>query len=217
MRVKRKPISADSDRPPEVPAAAVVVTPILTEDALSRLTQHLLQVAHPPENKPDLNWAAVAVVLTRDTDSILLIRRADRTGDPWSGHMALPGGRREVGEALLDTAIRECWEEVGFRLSPGELVGSLPDVVPRTPSLPPLAIRPFVFVLPLQPRLALNPEVASAYWVPLQKLVQPGVYHPVRIELPVGSREFDAYQLGGSVVWGLTERILTSLFAAWRS
>jgi 8-oxo-dGTP pyrophosphatase MutT (NUDIX family) len=194
----------------------VVVTPILTEDSLSRLTQRLLQVARPPENKPDLNWAAVALVLTRDTDSILLIRRAERTGDPWSGHMAFPGGRRDVGEALLDTAIRECWEEVGFRPWPGQLVGSLPDVVPRTPGLPALGIRPFVFVLPSQPRLALNPEVASAYWVPLQKLVDPGVYHPVRMELPDGPREFGAYHVAGAVVWGLTERILTSLLAAWR-
>jgi 8-oxo-dGTP pyrophosphatase MutT (NUDIX family) len=213
--VEQRLISADLDRRPEVAVAAVVVTPILTRDALTRLSQRLSHGVLSPEDKPDLNWAAVAVVLTHQTDSILLIRRAERTGDPWSGHMALPGGRRQEGEDLLATVIRECWEEVGFRLSREQLAGSLPDVVPRTPSLPPLAIRPFVFVLPSEPRLALNSEVASASWVPLQELVRPYVHRLVCIELPTGPREFEAYHVAGAVVWGLTERILTTLLAAW--
>ena len=73
------------------------------------------------DDDPSLLWAAVAIILTPQPDSILLIRRADRSGDPWSGHMALPGGRREPSDSdLAATAIREVAEEVGIQLSAKE-------------------------------------------------------------------------------------------------
>jgi len=159
-----------------------------------------------------LIWAAVAVILAPDPDSILLIRRADRAGDPWSGHMAFPGGRQDPAEPdLVTTAIRETAEEVGLQLRPEHLVGSLDDVVPRTPSLPPIAVRPYVFALDRWPGLTLNPEVAAARWIPLDLLLQPDTYHSVRLEIRGESREFPAYRLDDSVVWGMTERILSSL------
>ncbi len=211
------PISAGLARRPVVAAAAVVVTPIPTSDSFAQLSFRLLDGHRSADEDPELSWAAVAVVLTPDPDSVLLIRRAERTGDPWSGHMALPGGRRELGENLLATSIRECWEEVGFSLSQEQLAGALPDVVPRTPSLPPLAIRPFVFVLPSRPSLLTNDEVASAHWVDLGELLRRGAHHPVQIELQGHSRQMQAYQIGAGIVWGLTERILTSLLTQLRS
>ena len=85
-----------------------------------------------------LIWAAVAVILAPDPDALLLIRRAERAGDPWSGHMALPGGRQEPTEPdLFTTAVRETAEEVGLTLGRRNLIGALDDVVPRTPVLPP--------------------------------------------------------------------------------
>jgi 8-oxo-dGTP pyrophosphatase MutT (NUDIX family) len=160
-----------------------------------------------------LIWAAVAVILAPDPDSILLIRRAEQAGDPWSGHMALPGGRQDPAEPdLMATAIRETAEEVGFDLRPEHLLGTLDDVVPRTPSLPPIAVRPYVFGLDRRPTLTLNPEVAAARWIPLDLLLHPDTYHSVRLEIRGESREFPAYRLDDSVVWGMTERILSSLF-----
>ena len=91
----------------------------------------------------------MSIVLAPEPDSILLIRRAERTGDPWGGHMALPeaggGGRRSD---LLATVIRETDEEVGIPLAREHLAGTLDDVVPRTPVLPPMVVRPFAFSLP---------------------------------------------------------------------
>jgi 8-oxo-dGTP pyrophosphatase MutT (NUDIX family) len=194
-----------------VAAAVVVVTPIPTSAPLGQLRFRLLDGHRIIDEDPELSWAAVAIVLTPDPDSVLLIRRAERTGDPWSGHMALPGGRREPGENLLTTSIRECQEEVGFSLCQEQLAGALPDVVPRTPSLPPLAIRPFVFVLPSRPSLLTNDEVAAAHWVNLAELLRPGAHHPVQIELQGHSRRVQAYQVSAGIVWGLTERILASL------
>ena len=113
---------------------------------------------------------------------------------------------------LVATAIRETAEEVGLELRPEHLLGSLDDVVPRTPSLPPIAVRPYVFALDRRPTLTLNPEVAAARWIPLDLLLHPDTYDSVRLEISGESRAFPAYRLDDSVVWGMTERILSSLF-----
>ena len=182
---------------------------------LTRLGERL--AAHQPvtgADDPGLIWAAVSVVVAPSPDAVLLIRRAERTGDPWSGHMALPGGRREPGDKdLLHTAIRETLEEVGLTLDRSRLVGTLDDVIPRTPVLPPVAVRPFVFTLPDRPPVTPNPEVAAAAWVPLDHLLDPATYHSARIDVRGAPREMPAYRLEDTVVWGMTERILTSLLA----
>jgi 8-oxo-dGTP pyrophosphatase MutT (NUDIX family) len=184
-------------------------------DRLDRLRERL--ASHRPWTDPDpeaeaLRWAAVAVILAPAPDAVLLIRRAERVGDPWSGHMALPGGRREPSdEDLIATAIRETAEEVGLMLSRDHLVGSLDDVVPRTPVLPPIAIRPYVFLVRQRPPLTLNPEVAGARWVDLDRLLQPGTHHPVRLEVGGESRDVAAYELDDAIVWGMTERVLSGL------
>ena len=181
---------------------------------LARLRERLAQHQPRVDDDPSLVWAAVAIVLAPDPDALLLIRRAERTGDPWSGHMALPGGRREPGDSdLLATAIRETSEEVGFALLPQDLAGSLDDVVPRTPVLPPIAVRPFVFTPATRPPVVLNPEVADARWVLLDRLLHPESRRRAQVEIQGGRREVEAYHLEDAIVWGMTERILSSLAA----
>jgi 8-oxo-dGTP pyrophosphatase MutT (NUDIX family) len=156
----------------------------------------------------------VAVVLAPDPDAILLIRRAERSGDPWSGHIALPGGRRDPADPdLVATAIRETQEELGIQLTREDLAGGLDDVIPRSPVLPPIAVRPHVFILPAQPALVLNDEVASAQWVTIDYLLRPDTHHPVRLEIAGQSRQVQAYQVENGIVWGMTERILTGLIS----
>jgi 8-oxo-dGTP pyrophosphatase MutT (NUDIX family) len=185
--------------------------PLITR--LHRLRERL--AAHRPvvDDRGDpLIWAAVAVVLAPDPDALLLIRRAERAGDPWSGHMALPGGRREPTEPdLFTTAVRETAEEVGLTLGRGDLIGTLDDVVPRTPVLPPIAVRPYVFILSRRPTLTLNPEVAGARWIPVDLLLHPGTHDSIHLEIRGENRKFPAYRLDDSVVWGMTERIVSSL------
>jgi len=185
---------------------------------LARLKQRLS--AHRPvadAGDASLIWAAVAVVLVPSPDAVLLIRRADRAGDPWSGHMALPGGRREPhDEDLVATVVRETFEEVGLRLDRADLLGGLDDVVPRTPVLPPIAVRPFVFALTERPALTPNPEVAAVRWVLLDHLLHPETYHSARLEIRGEPREFPAYRVDESIVWGMTERILTGLLVQLR-
>ena len=163
-------------------------------------------------DEPGLYWAAVAIIVAPDPDAILLIRRAHREGDPWSGHMALPGGRVEPADHdLTATAMREAAEEVGIALREDWLLGTLDDVAPRTPVLPPVAVRPFVFRVPARPTLQLNAEVAEAQWLELAWLADPSVRQEIPIEAAGGSRRYPAFVVPGGVVWGMTERIL-SLF-----
>jgi 8-oxo-dGTP pyrophosphatase MutT (NUDIX family) len=181
---------------------------------LARLRQSLTHRPSHEDDDPSLIWAAVAVILAPDPDSILVIRRAERVGDPWSGHIALPGGRREAADPdLVGTAIRETAEELGIQLGRADLAGSLEDVVPRTPVLPPIAVRPHVFLLPGQPPIIPNHEVASAQWVSLDFLLRPATHHSVRLEIAGQSRQVQAYQLENGIIWGMTERILDSLFS----
>ncbi len=165
---------------------------------------------------PELNTgavlAAVAVLLVPDPDAILLIRRAERAGDPWSGHIGLPGGRPNAADAdPCATAIRETEEEVGILLSRAELLGQLDDVWPRTPMPQRVVVRPFVFALPSRLPLRDSDEVAEAFWTPVAQLRDPAVYRETVIKLHGEPRSFYAYHLGSDLVWGLTERIVTPL------
>ena len=157
--------------------------------------------------------ASVALILGPDPDSILLIRRAERFGDPWSGHMALPGGRREeADEDLLTTAIRETQEEVGLHLPRESLLGQLPDVAPRSRSLTTMLVRPFVFGLDARPTPRPNHEVAFAQWAGVEHLRHRGTRQDVTIEVLGTPRVVPAYLHDDNVVWGMTERVLTSMF-----
>jgi 8-oxo-dGTP pyrophosphatase MutT (NUDIX family) len=180
---------------------------------LARLRERLAQ--HRPREdtaRGPLIWAAVAVLLAPDPDSLLLIRRAERVDDPWSGHMALPGGRQGPDDAdLVATAIRETAEEVGFSPTRAQLAGSLDDVVPRTAVLPPIAVRPYVFTLASRPTLQLNPEVAATRWVSLDHLLDAGTQETFEIDIRGERRQFAAYRVDEGIVWGLTERILSEL------
>lgn len=157
--------------------------------------------------------AAVAVVLAPGPDQLLLIRRAEHPLDPWSGQMGLPGGRREPGDVdLLATAIRETWEELGMLLDRAALVGELDDLAPSTPLLPPVVVRPHVFLLSSIPeRLVLSPEVQYARWTPLDEIRREGVYGPYDFQHRGVAMSRPAYHLGPDVVWGMTERIVTAV------
>ena len=161
--------------------------------------------------------AAVAVVL-RDGDDgaeFVVIHRAHRRGDPWSGHMALPGGRQDAADPdLPTTAARETREEVGVDLAQhGQLRGALDDLraIGRGRPLD-LIITPFVYVLTAPVTLTPNHrEVQSAFWVPLAALRHDdarGTYRQRRLGQDM---EYPAFVYQGHTIWGLTHRILTGL------
>ncbi len=139
---------------------------------------------------------------------LFVIKRAEKAGDPWSGHMALPGGRREPGdESVYDTARRETLEEVGIDLAKGRFLGHLDDVGPRT--MPgSLVVSTLVVAIDAEPGALDVREVAEAFWIPLEQLVNKTV------EIPDFPGSWPAFTYKDRyVIWGLTHRILTQLWA----
>jgi 8-oxo-dGTP pyrophosphatase MutT (NUDIX family) len=158
--------------------------------------------------------AAVALVVRpRGELELLLIERAVRPSDPWSGHMALPGGRRSAEDAdLLATALRETEEETGVPRNASLLIGSLDEVAPRSRRLPPLVIAPYVVAVePGTRAMADAREVAATLWIPLSALRHEGAVSSIVIgaEEDGAVREFPTLVYREHVIWGLTHRILT--------
>ncbi len=185
------------------------MTRITTEHLRERFSAHEPRIA----DSSGRTEAAVAIVLAPRSAAqldVLFIKRAEVEGDPWSGQMAFPGGRREDGDAdLLATAQRETLEETGVVLPEALMLGSLDDLAPLTPVLPPILVRPFVFSLPHKPAVSASPEVAQYVWAPLDAL--PTSVGDTDIRLRGVARTMPAYLVGPHVVWGMTHRILNSL------
>ena len=149
---------------------------------------------------------------------LLFIKRAVFEGDPWSGQVALPGGRHEPADAsLVDTAVRETHEEIGTDLGTvARLVGALDELHPRTALLPPIVVRPHVFVAEHPLILTLSNEVAGTFWVPLATLLDPATQRVSEVA-PRGYRmRVPSYVVGEHVIWGMTQRILDGLLALVR-
>lgn len=144
---------------------------------------------------------------------LLFIKRAEYEGDPWSGHVALPGGRHEPQDATLeDTAVRETLEELGVDVrAHGRVLGALDDLHPRTPVLPPICVRPYVAVLEDDAPLVPSSEVAAAFWVPLRALLDPITTVEATIVVHGEERLVPGYRFGDYTIWGMTERILSGL------
>jgi 8-oxo-dGTP pyrophosphatase MutT (NUDIX family) len=189
-------------------------------NALAHIERALTRAnAVPVVADPKLRGAAVAAIFriaSGDALELLMIERASYAGDPWSGHIAFPGGRREPYDlTLLDTALRETREEIGVDiLTTGRVLGALEPVNPLSPSLPPLSIAPFVALLTRDVPLVLNDEVASAFWVPLSALQHLDASRQVAVTLSNGTtRTVRAFVHDRYTIWGLTERILRDLLS----
>jgi 8-oxo-dGTP pyrophosphatase MutT (NUDIX family) len=166
-----------------------------------------------PREGGGLARASVALVVRPRGDELdlLLIRRATRDGDPWSGHMALPGGRSGPADAdARATAERETWEEVGIDLRrSGTLLGRLDDVEPRS-GAPRIVVSAFVFGVPGETEPVWNHEVDLAVWVPVDQLAAPGAATEYLHPHPDGTElRFPAIAIQEHVIWGITYRIVT--------
>ncbi len=104
-----------------------------------------------------------------DPDSVLLIRRADRVGDPWSGHMGSARWpiRADDARPAEPPPSGRLGRRSRSRSTRAILLGVLDDVSPRTPIPRPVVVRPFIFAIDGRPALQPNDEVALVLWVPL--------------------------------------------------
>lgn len=176
------------------------------------LASYAADADDPPPPDPDYLQAAVSVVVRANHDlELLLIKRARSERDPWSGHMALPGGRKDLEDQDLQvTAVRETLEETGLDLARlGVPLGRLDEIKPGSVRLPKLTIAPFVYGVPSHAAARVaSREVDAIHWVPLDRLRAPECNGEVEIPLPGGVRSFPCFHVAGEIVWGLTYRIL---------
>lgn len=163
-------------------------------------------------------YAAVALVLREGSAGaeVLFIERSMRADDPWSGHMAFPGGRLEGGDdSSRMAACRETQEEVGLELSRAEYLGHLCDLSGRSGAPTPMIVSAHAFHLEEDQPLSLDRnEVSSAFWFPLAELRSEARRTTHKIpQLP--DHDFPAIVVGEPArhfVWGLTYRFLEEMF-----
>lgn len=171
---------------------------------------------HLPGTTPfvaEKNRAAVAMILSGEPQapSLCFIRRAERKDDPWSGHMAFPGGRAEAQDkGPRDVAERETLEEIGLRINGDHFIGPLAEMPVRLGGVDTgMRLSSFVYYLPRPQPFAPNHEVAQAYWVPLKHLWDADNCTQLQLERNGTRMVFPAVQFEDTAIWGLTYRVLT--------
>ena len=165
------------------------------------------------ESGPDRADAAVAVIRVKTAEfHYLILRRALNPLDPWSGHFAFPGGRREPGDHdLLAASLRATREECGIRRAPATLRAALPLLQAGNALGRPVRVAPFLFELPAFPAIALDPvECAAHHWVPESHLRDSGQHERIA-PLPDATRRFPGIRLDDGHVWGFTYKVLATL------
>jgi 8-oxo-dGTP pyrophosphatase MutT (NUDIX family) len=184
-------------------------------DIRDRLAAHTPRVL-----TPTARHAAVAAILhdAAAGPELFFIQRAEHPLDPWSGHMAFPGGRVELSDEGPRHAVeRETREEVGLDLTGAALLGRLDDVEGAPPGFDSLVVSAFVFHLDPRPEPTLNYEVHDALWVPIAALLDPARHVPYYWPREQRETHYPGIIVGHperQIVWGLTYRFLELFFAA---
>ncbi len=176
---------------------------------------------HIPD-RPELGHrtrqAAVATILRSRPNhtEALFILRAVQEGDPWSGHMAFPGGHKDdVDASLRRTAERETFEEIGLDLSQhASFLGELNTIRANPRRTIDMAVTPYVYELHSDEfTLDPNHEVADVLWGSLDDMISGLSLTRTAPEIRGRTEEFPGYGVGGQVVWGLTFRMLEQFFS----
>ncbi len=178
-----------------------LVRPLLPEDSLEKIRTKLRS------DQGDEAKAAVGIVFKRDKGvlELLLVKRAEVPGDPWSGDMAFPGGKKCPDDnGLIETVTREVYEETNIDLSSGHYLGVM-DLMGSTAKRG-MTVLPMVFLMDEEPEIRTNEELAYYLWTPFRGLANS------RGKALVKNRyDTDVFHVGDDVVWGLTFRMLERL------
>jgi len=171
--------------------------PVIDSDALLRLVKSKLT--------PD-----VAITLAGPSLKTLMIKRAEREGDPWSGQVAFPGGRRErYDRSLLETATRETKEEVGIDLRRSAIyLGHLGVFRTHTGTM---LVVPCAFLMRKEERVEPNAEVSSYRWIPIEVFLRENSRSTYALKRGGENAKVPAYVYQDYVIWGLSYSMISAL------
>jgi 8-oxo-dGTP pyrophosphatase MutT (NUDIX family) len=177
---------------------------------LLHLKDDLASIHRPDDG--DRVEAVVAILLWGEPEEglqTLLVQRAEREGDPWSGQIGLPGGRvKQAVESPRAALHREVEEEVGIKLKEvGVELGSLSVGHPMRRLE--MRVQPWVYGLRVKPKVNIGSEIAGSFWVNLAEL--PSKMKMSEILIRNEPRSVESFVVEGKVIWGFTYRVLTEL------
>ena len=187
---------------------------------IHQLQEQLGQSVKQPAFKGDAPQAAVALILHPSPGGLelLFIERSQRKGDPWSGHLAFPGGRLEPHDAGPRAAAeRETHEEIGLVISPHQCLGPLNPL--KGVALP-VSVAAFVYAIESPTPFQCSDEVSEVFWTPLSNLQDTARQTKYVLAQPDGSQSFEALRILPAprpVLWGITYRFVQQLLGFLKS
>ena len=195
-----------------------------SDDALDALAARLQ--AYRPRRLPGRQWVARCGVVLLMAEhgmaadaapALLMMRRAERAGDPWSGHVSFPGGRVDPRDpSTRAAALRELQEETGLPIdAPIAPMGRLSDLLTREHGRRrPMVVTPYVYRLPHAVALTPGLEAASLWWEPLPNLVDAGLRRTVIWRVAGLPLPFPSIEVNGARLWGLSLMMVNELVRA---
>ncbi len=153
--------------------------------------------------------AAVLIAITNEIDPKVVLTRRSLYLNNHAGEVSFPGGKRDPGDTSnIAVALREAWEETALNPFDVKLLGDLPMEKAKSG----ISVKPVVGLIPPQVELIAQPsEIDRIFYVPLTQLMEAQPV-PYEVRMAHQSIYFPSMQVQNEVVWGLTARILISLF-----
>ena len=198
--------------------------PAVRHDALTPQALRA-RFAAPPPWQPEITierrmsqsalaHASVLVpIVSRDKPTVILTERTTHLSTH-SGQVAFPGGKRDDSDTdTAHTALREAHEEIGLEHRFVDVIGEMPTYTTGSQFI----ITPVVALVRPDHVLKLNAyEVADAFEVPLEFLMNPAHHHRHVLEWEGSRREwFSMPYMDGTTerfIWGATAAMLRNLY-----
>ena len=172
---------------------------------------------HKPETlELEARRAAVALLLRGAGTAVemLMLRRAEHAGDPWSGDLGFPGGKIEFDDpSARSAAERETEEEIGIRLNDRSFLGQLDEI---SGAYLPVNVACFIYHLEDPAHLDLNHEVTNTWWIPLTRFLDPKRHRNVTFTYRNKHRArpvIDLVEPEFPFLWGITYRLVDQFFS----
>ena len=182
--------------------------------------------AHRARRLPGRHWVVrggvVLLIAERgpgavEAPALLMMRRAERAGDPWSGQVSFPGGRVQPDDAdTRAAALRELSEETGLRPDASFVpIGRLSDLLTREHGRNrPMVVTPYVYRVPRALAVAPGAEAARLWWEPLATLIDPARRHRLHWRVAGLPLPFSSIEVSGARLWGLSLMMVKELVRA---